>query len=142
MLVTGFVTYGSPAFADGQVQIDDPAGHTQTYPGVTVIDTPSTVYLREENAHQTMIVHKGTCAAQNGLSACTKVSVVWDRYGVQTPIDVRSADLYVNRSSQPHLIAGSNVTLTPNTLALKIVTPKGSTITAMGYIDSTSAAGR
>ncbi len=135
------LSFCSPVFADGQVRIIQADASAKDYPGVTVINTPAAVYLRDNSAHQTLIVQKSGCKSENGLQACSSTSVIWDRYGVQSPIAVEKANLYVNTTSKPHQITDSQYTLTPNTLAVEIATKKGTTILGYGFIDTSSAAG-
>jgi hypothetical protein len=126
------------ALAEGELRALYPDGSQKVYPGLRVVNTASAVYFVDNAAHQTVIVVKTACSKKGELQVCTGTGVAWDRYGVRTDLDASSVTLYYNGTQKSVGIENSPYTLTPNTLKLDIVTVKGTRITGLGFVDSTS----
>ena len=139
-LILGIAIFLLPvaALAEGELRAVSPDGSQKVYPGLRVVNTASAVYFVDNAAHQMVIVVKTACSKKGELQVCTGTGVAWDRYGVRTDIDASSVTLYYNGSQKSVGIENSPYTLTPNTLKLDIVTAKGTHISGVGFVDSTS----
>jgi hypothetical protein len=124
--------------AEGELRAVSPDGSQKVFPGLRVVNTASAVYFVDNAAHQMLIVVKTACGKKGELQVCIGTGVAWDRYGVRTDLDASSVTLYYNGTEKSVGIENSPYTLTPNTLKLDIVTVKGTHITGVGFVDSTS----
>jgi hypothetical protein len=140
LLAVGLLTATAiaPALAKGEVTVEHKNGDTNTYSGVEISNAPNVLYLKSQDSDTTLMITKNECTKEGELLVCNKARAGVDTHGVIEELDVAQIVLFINPTQTPQPIKGSKVTMSPNTVLLEMSTKKGSYITALGKIDSST----
>jgi hypothetical protein len=127
-----------PAGAKGEINVERPNGDTDVYSGVEIHNTQDILYFKDSEADTIFMISKNQCDKEGELIVCNKARLGLDTQGVIEELKVKEIHLFINPTKTSQPIQGSQVTLSPGTVLLEVVTEKGTYISALGKIDSTT----
>lgn len=127
-----------PALAKGEVTVEHENGDLDTYSEVEISNTPDILYFKTEEGNTQLLITKNECQKEGELLVCNKARAGVETNGVIEELDIDQIVLFINPTDGRQAIKGSKVTMAGNTIFLEMVTQKGSYITALGRIDSTT----
>jgi hypothetical protein len=124
--------------AQGEITVEHQNGDVDLYSEVEISNTDEILYFKTQEGDKILMITKNECDKEGELFVCNKARMGLDSYGVLEEIKVREIFLFINPTTQSQPIRGSNVTMTPSTILLEVVTENGSYITGLGKIDKTT----
>lgn len=127
-----------PSLAKGEVTVEHDSGDTDTYSQVEIFNTPDILYFKTKEGSTMLLITKNECKKEGEILFCDKARASLDTDGVIEQLDVAQIVLFINPTNTRQQVKGSKVTMGANTILLEMVTEKGSYLTALGKIDSTT----
>jgi hypothetical protein len=127
-----------PALAKGEVTVEHDNGDIDTYSEVEISNAPDILYFKTKEGSTMLLVTKNECKKEGEILFCDRARAGIDTDGVIEELDVDQIVLFINPTTARQPIKGSKVTMNGNTVFLEMATKKGSYLTALGKIDSTT----
>jgi hypothetical protein len=127
-----------PAWAKGEITVEQPNGDNNIYSGVEIYNTSDILYFKAPDLDTIFMISKNQCDKEGELLVCNKARMGLDTQGVLEELKVKEIHLFINPSTTSQTIKGSQVTLSPGTVLLEFVTEKGTYVSGLGRIDSTT----
>jgi hypothetical protein len=127
-----------PTLALGEIAVEYPDGDTVTNENVIIHNTDDILYFKAEEGNNILMITKKDCQKEGSILVCNQARMGLDSYGVLEEINLKEIFLFINPTSEVQQIQGSEVKMTSNTILLEALTSKGTFITGVGKIDSTS----
>jgi hypothetical protein len=127
-----------PALAKGEISVEHDNGDIDTYSEVEISNTPDILYFKANEGNTMLLITKNECKKEGEILFCDKARAGVDTNGVIEELDIAQIALFINPTKDRQSVKGSKVTMGANTVLLEMATEKGSYITALGKIDSTT----
>lgn len=127
-----------PALAKGEVTVEHDNGDIDSYSDVEISDTSDILYFKTKEGSTMLLITKNECKKEGEILFCDKARAGVDTNGVIEELGVPQIVLFINPTNTRQPVKGSKVTMGANTVLLEMVTEKGSYVTGIGKIDSTT----
>ncbi len=127
-----------PGLAKGEMTVEYANGDSVTYSSVEIHNTDNIVYFKSPEINTIMMISKNECTKEGQILVCNKARLGLDTEGVLEELKVKEIHLFINPTNTSQPIQGSQVTLSPGTVLLEVLTEKGTYMNALGRIDSTT----
>lgn len=125
-------------WAKGEISVEFPNGDIDTYSEVEIHNTSNILYFQAPESETMLLISKNKCDKEGELLVCNQARMGLDTQGVLEELKIKEIHLFINQTTKPQMIQGSEVTMSPGTVLLEVVTEKGTYISALGRIDSTT----
>ncbi len=128
----------APAWATGNLRIQQSDGSVQTYTGVTMKVANKSLTLISADKVSTVVISGAACAHNRAIIKCTGggFSLLQDRQRHMVPF--KAATFYFNTSGQSQPLPASTNTIAPYSVVFAVLTAKGTHVTGSGKLDQES----
>jgi hypothetical protein len=126
-----------PAFAQGEITVEQADGSVDTYSNVEIHNTPDILYFKAKDKDTFVLITKKECTNEGKILVCNQARMGVDTDGVIEELGIKQIIVFINPTAERQGIKGSKVTLGPGTVLLEASTTKGTYVTGLGKIDST-----
>jgi hypothetical protein len=129
-------TSAACAGATGTAQIHQPDGSVKTYENVRIrIPDNQHLLLTSSDGKGTLVINKASCTAVAAMLRCLPYSGELDQHGNVFAFALLSGSVWLNLSSEKHLLPFSTAQLAPGGVLMAIETKRGTYVSLTGTID-------
>jgi hypothetical protein len=129
----------APAWATGNVRIQQSNGSVQTYTGVTFKIANRSLTISSADKYSTVVLRGAACAPEDSIVRCTGGAFTLYQNGAKYPVRFRTATFYFNLTDEGQAMPLSTEKIAAHSVIFAIQTAKGTYITGSGKLDQEPA---